>query len=92
MKLSVVFTPDRISQLTTQCQDWKKTLDTVQEARARQQQHIATKVHRGISVCLSLYRVYSEERKVPPVFQASPYFVCPSVQHLFIIHLLYISA
>ena len=40
---------DEISKLSVQCEEWRSTLDTVQEARAQDRLHsqqlIATKVH-----------------------------------------------
>ena len=49
VRILINFLADEISKLRVQCEEWRTTLDTVQEARAQDRMHtqqlLATKVH-----------------------------------------------
>ena len=61
------FLADEISKLSIQCEEWRSTLDTVQEARAQDRMHsqqlLATKVH-DYENHLNAYLMYKNRNEV----------------------------
>ena len=79
---NIVFTfpADEISKLSVQCEEWRSTLDTVQEARAHDRMHtqqlLTTKVHdyeKKAYYCIHVHRNFRQV-KIFTNFATSSYW------------------